>query len=88
MSNFTYDQKIAAILEWAEDNEEFDTDFIESVQQKAAKFGGLTKGQQDAIDSIIEKFRIDVDLYTPDSIADEPEDLEGYEEDDDFEDDE
>ncbi len=57
------DEKLSAILEWAVDNDWFDTSFVISVQDYHEKFERVTDRQEAAIDSIIAKNKIDVDNY-------------------------
>lgn len=56
--------KIKAVLAWAYDGpgdrKNFDPTFVESLDEFLANRGHLTDGQEDALDSIIEKFDIDV----------------------------
>ena len=52
--------KLQAVLEWAEDNDWFDTDFILSLESSCEKFGELTPKQRSALDNIIEKCRIPI----------------------------
>lgn len=51
--------KIDLVLEWAESNPNFDTTFIESIALYYDTHGCLTDRQIEALDNIIEKFRID-----------------------------
>jgi hypothetical protein len=47
------------VLDWAEQHPEFDESFVKSLAEKLESFGSLTSGQSDALDNIIEKWRID-----------------------------
>jgi len=51
--------KIENILEWASDTDaDFDTDFVESVYDRIQKVGYVTEAQMNALDNIIERWRI------------------------------
>lgn len=54
----TQEEKIEAILEWAEDHDFFDIEFVETMGEKLEEYGELTDRQESALDNIIEKFRI------------------------------
>jgi hypothetical protein len=54
------EKKLDAILEWAEDHEDFDSSFVESLQNQWEKRGFLSTKQIFAIDNIIERFNIEV----------------------------
>lgn len=53
-------EKIDAILDWAEEHPEFDTDFVESLASQLEDKGELSENQEDALDNIIEKWHIPV----------------------------
>ena len=53
-------EKIQAVLEWADENGWFDTDFIESLDNHLEGIGSLTDNQEQALDNIIDKFNIEV----------------------------
>ncbi len=57
-----YEDKCAAIMSWADErgDDDFDTTFVESIQEQIEKGRDLTQKQMDAIDNIIDQFRIDV----------------------------
>ena len=55
---YNFQEKCWAILNWAEYNKDFDTKFVLSV---SASYG--TRGQEDAIDNIVEGFNIDLDKW-------------------------
>lgn len=55
-----YSEKIDAILNWARSKPNFDTEFVESVENQLNERGDLTSAQEEALDNIIEKFRIKV----------------------------
>jgi hypothetical protein len=52
------EEKIDKILEYADVHPSFDTGFIESLQEFLGEKGYLTAGQEDALDNIIDRFRI------------------------------
>ena len=52
------EEKIVMVLEWAEENPNFDISFIESIAEALAEYGSLTYYQGKALDNIIRKFRI------------------------------
>ncbi len=54
------EEKIQAVLEWADENGWFDAEFIESLQDYFNATGILTTAQENALDRIIERFRIEV----------------------------
>ena len=51
--------KLAAVLDWAEQHPEFDDGFVKSLAEKFESFGSLTENQSRALDNIIQKWRID-----------------------------
>lgn len=54
------EEKIDMILEWADEKDrDFDTEFVESLQNHLDAFGYLTKAQEAALDNIIEKWGIE-----------------------------
>jgi uncharacterized coiled-coil protein SlyX len=55
------EDKIELILEWAQYHPNFDTDYVEDLQQQLAEGQELTERQSEALDNIIERFRIDGD---------------------------
>ena len=52
-----YESKIDSILKWAEKNDFFDTEFIESLFEQV-RYKDLSFSQEQAIDNIIKKFKI------------------------------
>ena len=55
----TAEEKIKMILEWAdEEKPEFDTGFVESLQDQLEKKDFLTDAQEEALDNIIDKWGI------------------------------
>lgn len=52
-------EKIDLILEWAERNRHFDTEFVESLQFHLDRLGYLTESQSAALDRIIERWKIE-----------------------------
>ncbi|HBL35081.1 MAG TPA: hypothetical protein DDZ96_14915 [Porphyromonadaceae bacterium] len=51
--------KINKILKWAENRDDFDTDFVESLKHNCQRKGTLTNNQKLALDKIIKKFKIE-----------------------------
>lgn len=62
---YEVEDKIDAIKNWADDdnNHWFDTSFVDSLADYLEEHGELTERQEDALDSIIEKNRIDVGAW-------------------------
>lgn len=58
---FTIEEKLEAILLWVDQNRnyEFDTTFIDSMQDRISKGEELTRGQLNAIDTILAKWDIE-----------------------------
>jgi len=53
------DQDMIYIIQhWAKERPDFDTDFVDKMENKIAEFGYLTDGQSGALLNIIERFRI------------------------------
>ena len=52
--------KIAAVLKWAEENPDFDTSFIDSLDDWLSKGRDLTDAQETALNRIIKRFRINI----------------------------
>ncbi|RZJ76440.1 MAG: hypothetical protein EOO45_02175 [Flavobacterium sp.] len=50
--------KIDRILKWSEDQEDFDTGFVDSVKRSCQRNGKLTTNQEKALDKIILGFKI------------------------------
>ncbi len=50
--------KIEAVMEYAQDHPSFDAEFIENLSEYYERKGYLTSGQMDALDRIVEQFRI------------------------------
>lgn len=50
--------KIERILEWAEENPKFDTEFVERLQDQLDRAGELSVDQIRALDNILERWRI------------------------------
>lgn len=53
------EEKLEMVLNWAEDHPKFDTGFVESLQDALETYGRLTEAQGNALDNIIDRFRID-----------------------------
>lgn len=60
LESWDYGDRIQAVLDWAEGRPNFDTSFVESLSERYDRFGELTGNQEDALDRIIERFRINV----------------------------
>lgn len=61
MTDFTEDEKLRAIINWAGTTKSrFDTKWIVSVQENLENYGDLSPKQLSSVDNIIRKFRIDV----------------------------
>ena len=50
--------KISKILEWSEQVEGFDTDFVMDLEAKLEEYGDLTETQSNALDNIIDRWNI------------------------------
>lgn len=60
----TIEEKLNAVLEWAESTgikKGFDADFIYSLKEYYEEYDTLTDRQENALDSIIEKWNIGID---------------------------
>lgn len=53
------DDRIDLILSWADEHPDFDTAFVDSMAEKLETYGELTEAQSDALDNIIERWRIE-----------------------------
>ena len=62
-TEFTSDEKIKAILNWATENPRFNTDWVLKVQGNLERFGSLTEKQEIGINNIVTKCKIDVEMY-------------------------
>lgn len=60
-NSFDAEEAIKAILEWAEDHPNFNTEFVESLSDRLESKGELSSNQEDALKNIIKKFRIKCD---------------------------
>lgn len=59
-----YGAKLSAILNWALDEKpDFDTKFVESVQAQLESKGSISTRQMEAVDNIIDRFKIDVEAW-------------------------
>lgn len=56
-------QKINAVIRWARSRKWFDTEFVESLQEKLDEYGELTSAQEEGLDNIIKKFKIKLEAY-------------------------
>jgi len=63
MGEYTIEEKLSAILNWAKENPDFDKKFVVAVQDYYDNHQHVSTRQSDAIDTIIAKWRIDVDSY-------------------------
>lgn len=52
-------EKIEMILAWAEDHPEFDTNFVEDMEDKLDEHGSLTERQSESLDHIISRWKIE-----------------------------
>jgi len=57
------DVLVDAVLEWADEQENFDRSFLESLQDWLEDNDNLTEGQRKAVEKIVHKFDIDLDDY-------------------------
>ncbi len=57
-SGMDVEEKIEAILLWAEDNPDFDASYVESLDIWLDDHDGLTEAQEQGLDNIIVKWRI------------------------------
>lgn len=62
---FTQEQKIKAVLDWADTDgpENFDSSFVESLAEQLEDNGSISPRQVMALQNIIDKFDIDVAQY-------------------------
>lgn len=51
-------KKINSVLKWAKSKSNFDTNFIQSLKSSFNKYGKLSEKQDNALNNIIEKFKI------------------------------
>jgi hypothetical protein len=56
MSDDEIDEKIQEIQEYAADHPDFDTTFIDSLEQQYLERGTLSEKQVEALDNILEKW--------------------------------
>ena len=56
-------EKINSVLHWAEFNDHFDTEFIESLAEAYEEYDSLTYNQEVALDNIIDGYNIDTDKW-------------------------
>ena len=54
----TEEELIQQILEWAEEHDSFDTEFVESVSEAYDEYGDLTCAQREGLERIYARFRI------------------------------
>lgn len=54
------EEKVEAILDWAQGNDWFDIEFVESLQARLEEGEELTEAQERALDNIMDKFGIEV----------------------------
>ena len=61
MDQYSYEEKVAAIIDWAEETQDdFDLKMVRNCEGILDDGGALTEGQEEAIDNIISGWRIDV----------------------------
>lgn len=53
------EEAIDLVLRWAETEPDFDTSFVDSLDEFIERRGMLTEGQRSALDNIIEKWGIE-----------------------------
>ena len=53
------EDKINLIMDWAEGRDDFDTEFVESLAEQWEAHGYLSGTQEQALDNIIEKWKIE-----------------------------
>lgn len=53
------ESKLQAIMDWAEENSNFDTEFVDSLYEQFINRGELSESQIEALDNIIDKWGID-----------------------------
>ena len=66
LSEYDNEDKIQAILNWAEDDPrggDFDTDFVKDLSDKLESGFDLSDAQERALDNIISKWNIDLDYF-------------------------
>ena len=51
---------VEAVLDWAQDHADFNTEFLESLQERLENGRELTERQREALCNIVEKWDIDV----------------------------
>lgn len=51
--------KLVRIIDWADNNPKFKADFVESLYDKYERDGQLTVKQEEALDNIIDRFKIE-----------------------------
>jgi hypothetical protein len=54
------EEKLEAVLEWASEHPDFDARFVQDLYDKVQRGHSLSTGQIDALDNIIDGWRIDV----------------------------
>lgn len=59
------EDKIEGILSWARDHTDvdFDTSFVEDMDDRLEEYGELTEGQDEALSNIIRSFRIPEEYF-------------------------
>ena len=55
----TLEGKVDKVLEWANTRLDFDIEFVENLSEQLEASGTLTDRQEDALDTIIRKWRIE-----------------------------
>lgn len=62
--DFDAQSKLVGIRNWAEENRpDFDFTFLDSLDEAFEEYEELTEAQEQALDNIIEGFRIDIEEY-------------------------
>ncbi len=57
---FTVDEKLTAVCNWADDKQHFDPSFINSLTKNFEQWGSLTERQLEALDNTIDSCHIDI----------------------------
>lgn len=63
IGDYSDDELVGAVLDWAEENENFDTTFVESLAEHLESRGDLSEKQRTALENIIISCKIDVSAY-------------------------
>lgn len=58
ISSLSDEELINIALEYADENESFNPDFIHSLEQDLDKYDELTPSQRDGLENVVKKFRM------------------------------